>query len=95
MGPARRRQFGVATEFVYRLHRFNPSAYGGSLTYAVDKDFLNFYTELHETLPFEANVAPNLVPGAGEKGLIPYMDGSVARLMSYTIACFTGTRFFR
>jgi len=60
--------FGVATEFVYRLHPFNPMVYGGSLTYAVDKDFLEFYAELHETLPDEANIEPQLAPGAGENG---------------------------
>jgi len=32
--------FGIATEFVYRLHPFNPMVYGGSLVYTVDKDFL-------------------------------------------------------
>jgi len=60
--------FGVATEFVYRLHPFNPIVYGGSLTYAADKDFLEFYAELHETVPDEANIEPQFVPGAGEKG---------------------------
>jgi len=60
--------FGVATEFVYRLHPFNPMVYGGSLTYAVDKDFLEFFAELHEILPDEANIEPQLAPGAGENG---------------------------
>jgi FAD/FMN-containing dehydrogenase len=60
--------FGVATEFVYRLHPFNPMVYGGSLVYAVDKDFLEFFAELHETLPIEANIEPQLAPGAGENG---------------------------
>ena len=60
--------FGVATEFVYRLHPFNPIVYGGSRTYAVDKDFLEFYAELHETVPDEANIEPQFVPGAGENG---------------------------
>ena len=60
--------FGIATEFVYRLHPFNPTVYGGSLIYTVDKDFLEFYAELHETLPFEANIEPQLAPGAGENG---------------------------
>ena len=60
--------FGVATEFVYRLHPFNPIVYGGNLTYGVDKDFLEFYAELHETVPDEANIEPQFVPGAGENG---------------------------
>jgi FAD/FMN-containing dehydrogenase len=60
--------FGIATEFVYRLYPFNPTVYGGSLVYGVDKDFLEFYAELHESLPDEANIEPQLSPGAGENG---------------------------
>lgn len=60
--------FGVVTEFVYRLHPFNPMVYGGSLIYGVDKDFLEFFAELHETLPDEANIEPQLAPSAGENG---------------------------
>ena len=60
--------FGIATEFVYRLHPFNPMVYGGSLVYTVDKDFLEFYAELHETLPVEANIEPQFAPGAGDNG---------------------------
>jgi len=55
--------FGVVTEFVYRLHPFNPVVYGGDLYYPVDQDFLSFYGELHETLPDEANVEPQLFRG--------------------------------
>jgi hypothetical protein len=32
--------------------------YGGDLFYDIDKDFLEFYAELHETLPDEGNVEP-------------------------------------
>lgn len=60
--------FGIATEFIYRLHPFNPMVYGGDLIYAVSKDFLEFYAELHDTLPNEANIEPQLVPGIGENG---------------------------
>jgi len=60
--------FGIATEFVYRLHPFNPMVYGGDLIYAVNKDFLNFFAELHDTLPFEANIEPQFVAGMGENG---------------------------
>jgi FAD/FMN-containing dehydrogenase len=60
--------FGIATEFVYQLHPFNPTVFGGSLVYGLDKAFLEFYAELHETLPNEANVEPQLVPGAGDNG---------------------------
>ncbi len=55
--------FGVVTEFVFRLHPFNPTAYGGNLMYDLDADFLEFYAELHETLPDEANVEPQLITG--------------------------------
>ena len=60
--------FGIATEFVYRLHPFNPMVYGGDLIYAVDKDFLEFFAELHDSLPNEANIEPQLVPGIGDNG---------------------------
>jgi FAD/FMN-containing dehydrogenase len=59
--------FGIATEFVYRLHPFNPTVYGGTLIYTFDKAFLEFYGELHETLPDEANIEPQLVPGEDGK----------------------------
>ncbi len=55
--------FGIATEFVYRLHPFNPIVYGGTLIYRFDKDFLDFYAELHSTVSDEANIEPNFVPG--------------------------------
>ena len=54
--------FGVVTEFVFRLHRFNPTVYGGDLIYAIDKDFLEFYAELLETAPDEANIEPFFAP---------------------------------
>ena len=55
--------FGVATEFVYRLHPFNPSVYGANLFYSFDqaRDFLHFYAEFNETLPDEASVEPQFV----------------------------------
>jgi FAD/FMN-containing dehydrogenase len=61
--------FGVATEFVYRLHAFNPTVYAGNLFYDVDKDFLEFYAELHETMPDEANIEPQLRPGEDGKAI--------------------------
>jgi len=54
--------FGVAVEFVYRLHPFNPMVYGGTLTYKVDKDFLDFYAEYNDTAPDEANIEPGFQP---------------------------------
>ncbi len=59
--------FGVVTEFVYRLHPFNPTVYGGNLIYDVDRDFLEFYAELHETAADEANIEPNFYPGEDGK----------------------------
>lgn len=59
--------FGIATEFVYRLHPFNPTVYGGTLIYNVDQDFLKFYADLHDTLPDEANIEPQFVPGEDGK----------------------------
>lgn len=59
--------FGIATEFVYRLHPFNPNVYGGTLFYRFDKEFLEFYAELHETMPDAANIEPNFVPGEDGK----------------------------
>jgi len=34
--------FGVATEFVYRLHPFNPTVYGGTVFYKATREFLEF-----------------------------------------------------
>jgi len=59
--------FGVVTEFVYRLHPFNPTVYGGNLIYDIDRDFLEFYAELHETAADEANIEPNFHPGEDGK----------------------------
>jgi len=58
--------FGVVTEFVYRLHPFNPTVYGGDLVYALDRDSLMLYAELLDTVPDEANIEPFLL--AGEDG---------------------------
>ncbi|MGH8223215.1 MAG: FAD-binding oxidoreductase [Woeseiaceae bacterium] len=55
--------FGVVTEFVYRLHPFNPTVYGGDLFYDINGDFLAFYRELHNSLPDEANIEPQLIKG--------------------------------
>jgi len=56
--------FGVVTEFVLNLHPFNPTVYGGDLIYAIDGDFLEFYAELLDTVPDEANIEPFFAPGA-------------------------------
>lgn len=54
--------FGVAVEFIYRLHPFNPTVYGGTLVYKADRDFLNLFAEFNETAPDEANIEPNYLP---------------------------------
>lgn len=59
--------FGIVTEFVYRLHPFNPIVYGGDLYYDISREFFEFYAELHETLPDEANVEPMTSPGEDGK----------------------------
>ncbi len=53
--------FGVATEFVYRLHEFDPVVYGGTVTFELSEDFLNRYGELAAELPNEANVEPSIM----------------------------------
>ena len=55
--------FGVVTEFNYRLHPFNPMVYGGDLYYDMSSDFLEFYGELHDKLPDEANLEPMAAAG--------------------------------
>lgn len=55
--------FGVVSEFVFRLHPFNPTVYGGDLIYDIDKNFLEFYVELLDTAPDEANIEPFFAPG--------------------------------
>ena len=55
--------FGVVTEFAYRLHPFNPTVYGGDLFYDMSPDFLEYFAELNETLPDEVNIEPMSTPG--------------------------------
>ena len=55
--------FGVVTEFVYRLHPFNPTVYGGTVFYKASREFLEYYAELHASMPDEANIEPQFVPG--------------------------------
>lgn len=62
--------FGVVTEFVYRLHPFNPTVYGGTIFYEATRESLEYYAELHETMPDEANIEPQFVPGEDGKPLM-------------------------
>jgi len=67
--------FGVAVEFIYRLHPFNPTVYGGTLVYKADHDFLDFFAEFCETAPDEANIEPNYLPDE---------DGTVVAIVEVT-----------
>ena len=59
--------FGVATEFVYRLHPFDPMPYGGTLTFELSRDVLDMYAELAQTAPDEANIEPQMLRGEDGK----------------------------
>jgi FAD/FMN-containing dehydrogenase len=52
--------FGVATEFQYRIHPFDPNPLAGSLTYSFDqaKSVLRNLAEHFETMPDECNIEP-------------------------------------
>jgi FAD/FMN-containing dehydrogenase len=52
--------FGVVTEFIYRLHPFSPTVYGGTLVYGFSqaKALLRLWAELNQALPREANIEP-------------------------------------
>jgi FAD/FMN-containing dehydrogenase len=52
--------FGVATEFVYKLHPFNPVIYGGNVLFDLTADFLVGYGQLAAELPNEASIEPNI-----------------------------------
>jgi len=54
--------FGIAVEFIYRLHPFDPIVYGGTLYYKADRDFLDFFAGFSETAPDEANIEPGFQP---------------------------------
>ena len=62
--------FGVVTEFVYRLHPFDPMIYGGSLFYPWPKvrDVLTYWAEVNDSLPDGASVEPQFYVNAeGER----------------------------
>jgi len=67
--------FGVVTEFEYRLHPFNPTVYGGDLIFNVNSGFFRLYNEMLESAPEEANIEPFFVPGE---------DGGMIALMGVT-----------
>jgi len=57
--------FGVVTEFLYQLHPFNPTVYGGLLSYSFDqaRDLLHLYAEMRDQMPDEASVEPSWLVG--------------------------------
>jgi len=62
--------FGVVTEFIYRLHRFDPTIYGGSLFYPWSqvRDALTYWVEVNDSLPDGASVEPQFYVNAdGER----------------------------
>jgi FAD/FMN-containing dehydrogenase len=52
--------FGVATQFVYKLYPFNPVIYGGNVLFDLTADFLVAYGQLAAELPNEASIEPNI-----------------------------------
>lgn len=52
--------FGVATEFEFRLHPFDPMIYGGTVIFKLDAQFLTMYGELAASLPDEASIEPQI-----------------------------------
>jgi len=62
--------FGVATEFVYKLHPFDPTIYGGNVLFDLSTDFLIGYGELAAELPDEASIEPNIFVDADGKRLV-------------------------
>lgn len=67
--------FGVVTEFVFRVHPFNPTVYGGDLFYPVDSDSMQFYADMLDSAPDEANIEPFFVPGE---------DGNMVNMIGIT-----------
>jgi len=64
--------FGVVTEFVYRLHPFDPMIYGGSKYYPWSqvRDVLSYWAEINDSLPDGASVEPQFYVNAdGEREL--------------------------
>ncbi len=55
--------FGVATEFVYQLHDFNPIVYGGNIfmPWQQRREFLAFIMDYQAGMPDEIHLAPVLI----------------------------------
>ena len=77
--------FGVVTEFTFRLHPFNPTIYGGPLGYSWSqaRDVLNHWAEVGDKLPDAASVEPSFfVNPDGERvmGVELYFTGDHAAI---------------
>lgn len=61
--------FGVASDFVYRLHPFEPTVYGGTFYFSFDnaRRVLELYAESLDRLPREANIEPGFEFDEGER----------------------------
>ncbi|MDX1499834.1 MAG: FAD-binding oxidoreductase [Woeseiaceae bacterium] len=55
--------FGIVTEFVYRLHPFDPTVLAGDLIYPINRTTLELYRDMLATVPDEANIEPFMLPG--------------------------------
>ncbi len=62
--------FGVATEFEFRLHPFSSTIYGGDAVFKLDAQFLRLYGELAATLPVEASIEPQISTGADGSSVV-------------------------
>lgn len=56
--------FGIATQFIYRLHPFDPMPYGGVLEWDISRarELFRLYAEINDSLPDAANVEPYFNP---------------------------------
>lgn len=61
--------FGVVTEFIYRLHPFAGAVYGGFLEYPITQaaEMMNRFAEFEPSLPDAARVEPYLYVDEGER----------------------------
>jgi FAD/FMN-containing dehydrogenase len=61
--------FGVVTQFVYRLHPFDDTVYGGTLVFSFEhaRAMLELYAEFVDRLPDEANIEPGFGYDDGER----------------------------
>lgn len=61
--------FGVVTEFTYRVHPFDDKVYAGNIEYPIARarDAMAFFAEFEQTLPDEVNIEPYLYVQDGER----------------------------